>query len=324
MRMESALLSGRALAKSSSPAKKKERRSFLKKRTKKLLCLGFLAAPTLAQAQIRAVQLAGPEKDSGYLVGDILKTESIIEVAPGTKLDPQSLPIPGPLNAAIELRSIEAEQTQQGQSSQIRIHAEYQNFLAPERVTQTELPSFTIRLLTGPTATTAKIPAFPFHVSPLRVAQQSAIDLAELRPNHSIQPLPSQNLLFRLIASAILAGATALAFAAAQGWLPIGRNQNRPFAIAARHIARQKGKAGTTPYQELHRAFDATAGHKLFPADLPGFIEAHPRYTPAQADITTFFATSDSLFFARNGQTEKPQPDLLKLARTLRRLERRR
>ncbi len=292
--------------------------------SKKLLFLGVLAVPALAQAQLRSVQLLAPEKDFGYLVGDILKTESIIAVAPGTKLDPQSLPIPGPLNAAIELRRIDAEQTNQGETRQIRIHAEYQSFFAPERVTQTELPGFTIRLITGPKATTAKIPAFPFQVSPLRAAQQSAVDLTELRPDHAVQPLPEKNLLWRLLASMLLALAAALALANTRGWIPGLRGRDRPFAIAARHIQRQTGESSAETFKQMHRAFDATAGQKLFPTDLPDFIRSHPRFTPAQAQIESFFAASQNRFFARNGNMEKPAPNLLKLAKTLRRLERRR
>jgi mxaA protein len=295
----------------------------LKKRTKKLLILGFAAVPAYAQAQLFSVQLLGPEKDFGYLVGDTLTTESIITVAPGTTLDRQTLPTPGPLNAAIELRHIDAEQINRGKFSQIRIHAEYQSFFAPERVTATELPGFTIRLTAGPNATTARLPAFPFEVSPLRVTQQSAIDLAELRPDHPVQPLPGQHLLWRLAASIAVALAATLALANKQGWLPGWRSKQRPFAIAARHISRKAGEAGEESFQHLHRAFDATAGKKLFHGDLPDFITSHPRFAPVQAEIATFFATSQSWFFAHDGRPERPAPNLLKLAKTLRRLERR-
>jgi mxaA protein len=307
---------------SHAESRKEERRSFLKKRTKKLLFLGVLANATVAQAQSPAVQLLGPHKDFGYLVGDLLTTEAVITVPPGTTLDRQSLPIPGPLNAAIELRRIAAEQINQGQASEIRIQAEYQSFFAPEHVTQTELPGFTIRLTSGPSTTTAKIPAFAFQVSPLRVAQQSAIDLTELRPNHAVQPLPSQNLRRRLMVSVALALAAALTFAINQGWLPVRRGRNRPFAVAARHIGRQTGEARAETFQHLHRAFDATFGQKLFPGDLPAFISSHPHFAPAQAEISAFFTHSQSWFFAPGGQAENPSPNLAALAKKLRRLER--
>ncbi len=302
----------------------------MKKRTKKLLkkllILGALAVPTLARAQLRSVQILGPDKDFGYLVGDMLKTEAVITVVAGTKLDRQSLPIPGPLNAAIELRHIDAEQVNHGEASQIRIHAEYQSFFAPERVSETELPGFTIRLTAGPTTITAKIPAFPFYVSPIRLTQQTAIDLTQIRPNHAVHPLQGQNLIWRLMASMIVALAAALCLANNLGWLPGWRGKHRPFAVALRSIGQlsRTDDAVAKCCQALHHAFDATAGHKLFAGDLPEFIRSNPRFAPVQAEIAAFFATSQTWFFARNSKLPQPPANLLKLARTLRRLERRR
>jgi len=272
---------------------------------------------------VLSVQIGGAGRTFGYLVGDVLETDAVITAKQGTHLDRQSLPIPGPLNAAIELRGIAAVERQEGGYTQIRIHAEYQNFLAPERVTETETPGYVLQVTTDTARFVAKIPAWSFQVSPLRVAQQSVGDIGELRPNHAIAPVDERDPAVRLAASALVACAAALAFAGGQGWLAGRRRGNRPFAIAASHIART-APDGDSQYQALHRAFDATAGRPVFACELNGFFETHPRFGPLREDVARFFSLSEQRFFAPGGETVLPSVDLLKLAKSLRRLERRR
>jgi hypothetical protein len=292
--------------------------------TKALLLLAVLIPPESASAQVRAVELLRPTRDFGYIVSDVITTDAIITAAPGTALDKQSLPVPGPLNAAIDLRSISVQETSGGSTTQIRIHAEYQTFAAPERVSETELPGFTVRLTAGTAHSTAVIPAWPFHVSPLRTAQRSIDDSSELRKNHVIDPAPDGQYGVRLLGAAAVALAAGLALARNRGWLPGWRSKSQPFAIAERRIRSLGHSENKTAYQQLHRAFDATMGHHLFKGDLPGFFQSHPRFTLAQAEISRFFAASESHFFAPDADTILTQADVFKLARSLRRLERRR
>jgi mxaA protein len=296
----------------------------LKKRTKKLLLLLLLVGTTPALGQVRSVELLTPTRDFGYIVGDVIATDAIITASPGTTLDRQALPVPGPLNPAIELRSIGVQETAPGNTTEIRIHAEYQTFLAPERVSETEIPGFSVHLTTGTAHSTAAIPAWPFHVSPLRAAQRSIDDISDLRQNHAIEPVPEGQYGVRLLAAAAAALAAALALARVRGWLPGWRNKTRPFAMAEHRIRSLGHSEDQAAYQELHRAFDATAGHHLFKGDLQSFFQSYPRFTLAQAEISRFFAASESCFFARDGDTRLTQTDVSKLARLLRRLERRR
>ncbi len=292
----------------------------MKKRTKKLLLLAVLAYPVPACPQAISVQLLTPERDFGYFVGDIIATDAIITAAPGTTLDRQSLPVPGPLNSAIELRSIQVEDS----PGKIRIHAEYQSFFAPERASETELPAFSVHLSAGTTRSTALIPAWPFQVSPLRISQRSIDDPSGLRRNHAVEPAavgPYEERFVAALAAALLA---ALTLARNRGCLPGWRSATRPFATAERRIGRlaRCGEDHEAAYRELHRAFDATAGHHLFKGDLQGFFRSHPRFTPVQTDVSNFFAASESRFFAPESQTLRPPVDVVKLAKSLRRLER--
>jgi mxaA protein len=304
---------------------KEERRSFLKKRTKKLLNLGCFAAIFPAHAQVVSVQFLTPTRDFGYFVGDVLSTDAIITVAPGTVLDMRSLPVPGPLKGGIELRRIDAQQAAEGEPPRIRIHAEYQNFVAPEQVTAAELPGFAVQFTAGPAHATARIPAFAFHVSPLRVAQRSVADAGDLRPNRAIPPLPEAGLAARFTASLILALAFFLSLASGRGWLPGPRGAKRPFALAASRIARLSADAHSAArYLEMHRAFDATAGRRVLPRDLDDFLSNHPHFADLRQDIAAFFRASESRFFARETAPEPAGADIAKLAKSLRRRERRR
>ncbi len=301
-------------------------RSFLKKRTKELLTFGCLIWIFPAQAQVVSVQLLGPERDFGYFVGDLVSTEAIITVAPGTVLDKTSLPVPGPLAAGIELRRIDARQAVEGKTSRILIHAEYQNFMSPEQVTVTELPGFSVRLTAARAHTAAHIPGWTFHVSPLRVAQRSVSDLGDLRPNRTILPLREDIVAARLAVSLILAVAGLLVFAGGRGWLPLLRGTKRPFAVAASRIARMSraGTQGGAEFLEMHRAFDATAGRRVLGRDLDDFISEHPRFADLRPDIAGFFRASERWFFARETDAAPFDTDVPKLAKSLRRRERRR
>ena len=47
----------------------------------------------------------------------------------------------------------------------------------------------------------------------------------------------------------------------------------------------------------LHRAFDATAGRRMFADDLDEFLARHPQFGPLRARIGAFFAESRTAFF---------------------------
>jgi len=275
---------------------------------------------------VLSVKLYAPQRDFGYLVGDTISTDAIIDLAQETLLDTRSLPVPGPLTATLELRRIAVSSSGRGHNQQVTIHAEYQNFLAPEQVTATELPSYDLRFKSGTANATAHIPAWAFHVSPLRVAQRSAADMGDLRPNRMVAPAAESASLAGLVASIVVALAGSAVFASGRGWLPSLRvGKKNPFALAAARIGKRNGKENTEVwFTELHRAFDATAGHRILPEDVGTFISGHPRFAPLHADIAKFFNVSQQRFFARGGTAATADINLRRLAKSLRRLERRR
>ena len=265
----------------------------------------------------QSVALQGPARNFGYAVGDVIVTEATITTQQDDKPDLRSLPVPGPLNASIELRRVDVLESD---ARKTVLRMEYQNFVAPEQVTQAELPGYDIRFSTA----VAHVPAWPFHVSPLRVAQRSIEDAAALHGNLPIRPISARPAATRLLVSACLAAMAGLALAGMQGWLPgIGRKK-RPFATAAHRIGKLKPPQTEAALREMLHAFDSMAGHHLFREDIDDVLARHSSFTGLRAEITGFFDTAQKALFAP-GRTlhDDDFTGIARLAKALRRAERR-
>jgi hypothetical protein len=289
--------------------------SFMRKRHQRLLFLGCMMFSVPAAGQ--SVALKGPERDFGYTVGDVIVTEATITTLQDDKPDLRSLPVPGPLNSSIELRRADVLQSD---AHQTVLRMEYQNFAAPEQVMQAELPGYDIRFSTG----VAHVPAWPFHVSPLRVAQRTIDDAAALHGNLPILPLCTRPASIGLLISACIAAMAGCVFAGMQGWLPgIGR-KTRPFAAAARRIGKLKPPQAEAALREMLHAFDATAGRHLFGADIDDVLVQHASLADLRAEITGFFDLAQKALFAPTPSLHDDDfAGIARLANALRRAERR-
>jgi mxaA protein len=264
-------------------------------------------------AAAQSVALRGPPRDFGYFVGDVIVTEVTISSQP----DMRYLPIPGPINASIELRRIDVLESDPHKTV---LRLEYQSFFAPEQVMQTELPGYDIRLAHG----VAHVPAWPFHVSPLRVAQRSGADAAALHGNLPIQPLPEQAVFIWLLISASIAAMAGFLFAGTQGWLPgIGR-PTKPFAAAARRVAKLRAPETEAALRELQRAFDTMDGRHVFHEDVDDVLKRHGAFADLRSEILHFFDVAQNAFFAPAMPLRHEEfHGIVKLAKALRRAERR-
>jgi mxaA protein len=268
------------------------------------LLLAVIAAYPAA-AQINSVELHPPARDFGFFVGDVITTEAVITVAGGTVLQRDSLPAPGPVDSAIELRSVQVTEADLPGQRQFRVQVEYQSFFAPERVMPAELPGYTIAFSNGSGKATAHIPAWTYHVSPLRVAEPISGTPPLLRSDHPMPQIPLGIARLRLISSTILVCLVGLTIAGRWGWLPSRPRPSRPFA-AAWHRIRNAAASNDreTAFRALHRAFDATAGHPVLADDVDSFLVSHPRYSPLRSAIAQFFEASRQIFFARDAEKD--------------------
>jgi hypothetical protein len=276
----------------------------------------------LAPARGQSVRLDAPQKEFGYLAGDIVHTEAAITAPAGARLNALSLPAPGPISPSLELRDITATDTREGRVEHIKIVSDYQTFLATESVTVSEIPGFTIRLSTGE----VHVPAWAFHVSPLRTVQGTSGKLPDLQPDHALALLPVGPVVTQAFTTLGIAAVAALGFAALR-FRPAGfGRKSPPFAAACRDIVRLRRRRAPIEagFKSLHHAYTLTAGQQLFAADLPAFTETHRNLAPLAPMTESFFAASRARFYARANTGAWTWEDLIALARRLRRAERNR
>jgi mxaA protein len=270
----------------------------------------------------QTVALTAPTRDFGYFVGDVIVTEAVVTTPGNVTIDRQSLPVPGPLNASIELRRLDISETLVKGFRKTILRLEYQSFFAPEQVMQAELPAYDIRVASS----VVHVPAWPFHVSPLRVAKRSVDDLADLRGDLAVPQIPQEQAFAGLLGSTALALASAAVFAGVQGWLPGLGRKTKPFAMAARRISRLTPPETERALRALLHAFDATDGRNVFAEDLDAFLQRHPSFGDLREKIVQFFDLSRRSFFARpQPEAEYPQDfaAIAALAKALRQAERR-
>jgi mxaA protein len=294
--------------------------SILKKGTKKLLLLGCGAFFVPAHAQ--TVVLHGPERDFGYFVGDVIVTEAVVTSLPGARIDRLSLPVPGLLSASIELRHVDLQEVVTKNQRKTVLRLEYQSFFAPDHVMLAELPGFDLRFASK----MVHVPAWAFHVSPLRVAQRSIDALADLHGNLPVAPLSGRPAGIGLLVSSGIALVAGTACAGLQGWLPGFSRSRRPFADAARHIARLAPAQMEIALRSLLQAFDATDGRHVFAEDIDAFLSRHAPFVGLREDIVRIYALARDYLFAPTSAATEADRDfaaIVVLARTLRRAERR-
>jgi mxaA protein len=287
------------------------------KRQRRLGVLLLLTAQP-AHAQVQTVTLQ-PPRDFGYFIGDTLTATALITLAPGTELDANSLPTPGQITGGLDIRRV----TSTAQANTLRIDIEYQTFTAPEEAMQVRIPAYALTFHRGTTHFTAQIPFWSFYTSPFRHERETAIDPASLRPDHAIPPLSPAAAQRGFAASLCVALAAFYVLARSRGWAPRLSLHPRPFARAARRI--RVTQSPEDALLILHRAFDATAGHRLLPEDLAAFLQHHAQFQPLRDEIERFFQTSRARFFGAGADSSASgggSKHFLTLAKNLRRAER--
>ena len=267
--------------------------------------------------------LSPPARDFGYFVGDIVELRVAITATADTVLNRTSLPVPGQVGDALELRDIAVSDRADGDHHTVELRLRYQIFLAPDQVMQGFVPGFSLHFSHGPRSFGAQVPEWLFFVSPLRLARRSDVSTVDLRGNHAVPMLDEGPARARVVASAALMVLAFFVWAGFRGWLPgLRPGSQKPFAAAASRVAAAGGDTAAA-FRALHGAFDATACGKVFAEDLDDFFSANPRFSELRRDIRTFFQHSREFFFTKEGLPETvTASDIGRLARMLRRVER--
>lgn len=281
------------------------------------LLLGFMAVFNLsivhAEAPLPAmnaknikVSIVEPERDAGYVVGDILQRTVILEVKKPYELVETSLPIVGyeyrwqGQITGIELSKIATKKQEHGDSTAHTLYLNYQVFttgkVAKPAVLRPEIIKF--RDTKKGELLQYQLPSFSFRVSPLSVYGQVNIkdEMSPFRKPLLLSAAPERfklKILSGLLGIALLG---LLYILGIRAWLP---RMGAPFAKAYRDIRKlpTTSEGLQRAVVRVHKSLNITAGNSVFSDNLDQFVQQKPAFKPVKADIERFFGLSRQVFF---------------------------
>lgn len=294
---------------------------------------GFVLAGmllTALPARAAGVDLYAP-RAFGYLIGDTITLEAVVTLDAGWRLDESALPRPRPVTYWLDLKRLDVKpETAPDGAPRYRLTLTYQTFYAPLEPRALDIPAVPLAARKDDARQTLTIPAWTFVSSPLRelVASQRGNPMT-LHPDIRPRPYPLAGDVRLAAAAAAVAAASLLAFATASGWGPFA-GRSRPFAAALRHMRRLPDLDTPLGYEDalqlVHRAFDDTAGRRLFGEDVPAFLLELPVLKGEEEPIARFFTASRLAFFGDKPEQAMallPPQALLDLTRRIAAIERR-
>ncbi|WP_457797147.1 nonribosomal peptide synthetase MxaA [Methylocystis sp. S23] len=292
------------------------------------LALLLLAAPP-AGAEAVSVNVR-PARAFGFFVGDLIAARVDVSAPAEATLSAASLPRPGALSTALELRKAALSEERDGARKIWRLDLVYQNFYVALDARTIDIPGFELKVDTAAGAETVKVPAWRAGVAPLR---EIAPD-RETRAGDYLRPDGPAAFVDEAVPRGVsLALAATLAFsilalARDRAWPPFHRRPARVFSALSRRLAAiSRSGAGEECFaralREAHRAIDAKNGACVLASDLPDFFDKRPEFAPLRAEFERFFAASARLFFGDGAGTGFGWPDLLRFVAALAARERR-
>lgn len=275
-------------------------------------------APTVSTVEPRAY---------GWQLGDVVRREVAIDADTAFTLEADSLPRPGRVGSAFELRSVEIDHARGAAGRRHRLQLEYQVFLSPQAVRTLELPPLTLRFATAGRSQDVRVDAWPITVAPLVPVEVSPRQgLGELQPDQPPPPIDTTATRVRLAACAAAAGLVGLALLHLYVGLPWLARRQRPFETAWRALQRlaseDPARRRRAAYEQVHAALNRCAGTALFEGGVDAFVAERPGFAPLRDDLRQFFARSRHEFFAAGSANDDSWPWLLALTRRARDVER--
>ncbi|CAA2137868.1 nonribosomal peptide synthetase MxaA [Hyphomicrobium sp. ghe19] len=307
-----------------------------------------------SSAAIDAVNVYEP-RNFGHFIGDTLERRVEVITSGDTQLFTAALPRPGALTYWLDLIAVDYSEREENGRKIHDITLKYQIFYSALEAKKLDIPAFPLKFKNpngaDPDAKppsegaaepeqanyTASIPALRLVISPLRdivlddLMPEKTGEISDImRPDavpHEINLAPKKRL---LAASAAALAVSSLLLLWHYAIWPFAPRPKRPFTRAERQI-RSIQSAGTdeAPYRNslliLHRAFDQSAGRRIFAADVPAFIATHERFADLLPTLRSFFENSQLYFFSDDRQTAEdrfPISEVARLAADLAREER--
>lgn len=257
------------------------------------------ALPCAAAELSPTVRLSIPRK-VGYVVGDLIQYDALLDVDPSWRLRASSLPTPGLSQYWLELRKVDVEESRDAAMRSYRVHLVYQTFYAPIEARTRALPELSLEFERPGGSTVLPIPSLTITMSPLREVSTGTGD-----PEQNVALEPDRAPQQRSLRAPALGAAAGLVFSLclylAAAWQraawPFSRQPRRPFARLARTVRAQNSREYGDVLLAIHRAFDAAAGWRVFADDRARFLAQHPAFGGAAPEIESFFEASRHHFF---------------------------
>jgi len=299
-----------------------------------LLLMGFVSAAAAADdsTAVRSIATVEP-RAFGYFLGDVVRREVRLDLAPGAKLERGTLPRPGPVNYWLELRAVDVDENAASGGTRVRIKLSYQAFYSALDPRQLEIPGFVLSIVSDAGSERARVPPFNFVMSPLREifpGKESDAKSVLLRPDLTPQRVSTANARTAIVIAAPIGLVALILLAMHYAWWPFHRRPGRPFTEAARFLrSNAPNLIGDGGYRaallKMHRAFDRAAGHRVLPDDLGDFLKTHPQFASLTGDIDRLFGASRAAFYANDvskARAQMPIEDLTQLGSRLGAIER--
>ncbi len=260
------------------------------------------------------VAIVAQPRAFGYVLGDLL-TQRIELQIDGRAFTPDSLPPVQKSGNWLTRREVHVESSADGRHW---LRIVYQLINAPQQLMTISLPA--LRLTGTERSGVLTVPEWPVSIAPLtprEVFQQGA--LQALRPDRIVPAPDPAAPLHRLQYWSLALAALMLVWLAFEAASFLRRDQQRPFAEAARCI-RLHGEDSPAAWLALHQAFDRVAGRSVQLQNLEMLFAAAGYLQPQRAAIARFYNASNARFFAGTD----PQPiGLRELCALLRQMEKR-
>ncbi|MBC7755325.1 MAG: hypothetical protein H7Z20_01535 [Bdellovibrio sp.] len=281
------------------------------------------------------MQIQDPDRNVGYVVGDVLTRHLIISIKKPYKLIEESLPIVGYQKRyrgqvlGIDLSDIKHTSFDNGDDVIHDLTLSYQVFTNKTVVKHGAMPTEYLHIINvnskGKEVVKFRIPSFEFAISPISVFGQIKIedDISGYRG-----PLLLDNsLLKKRLKALLMIGLISLLgliyMLGKHAWLP---RMGGPFAKTYRFIRKQKNlPQGATPeglknaVASMHTALNQAAGSSLFSTNLDAFLAKKPAFKAIKPEFAQFFSLSRQVFFEPNARHQVGNDPLQWLAQFCRR-----
>lgn len=266
-----------------------------------------------------------PERNVGFLMGDMLSRTITLEVKKPYKLIETTLPIVGYEHrykgqvSGIELRKISHTKKESRDTTTYVIQLAYQVFATAPVVKPANLPAEIVKFQ-GPATEEAKdglvqfrIPSFYFRISPMAVfgAVKIEDDISPLRQPILLQPYPEKQ---KLVACLIVLGLSLLGLLyilGSRAWLPL---MGRPFAQASKKLSKLSAKDPEclkAALTNVHKAINTTAKYTVFSDNVEAFLAQSPNFKNIEAELNEFFALSHQVFFETHSTASQDAKSLI-------------